>query len=55
MEVMLDKKQILPVFFFFFFNILLRYSWLTVFQVHSKVIVIYTHLLFLKWFSIIGY
>ena len=46
-----------PQGFFFFFNtyILLKYSWLTMFQGHLTVIQLYKYTLFLKLFSIRGY
>ena len=42
MEV-IDVRQKANSTTFFFLNILLRYSWLTMFQVHSKVIQLYIY------------
>ena len=54
-RVLLFSFQI-HMIFFLNICILLKYSWLTVFQVHNKVIqlYIYTHIIF-RFFSIIGY
>ena len=53
-KVLLFSFQIHMIFFLNIY-ILLKYSWLTVFQVHSKVIqlYIYTYIIF-RFFSIIG-
>lgn len=43
----------LYIFLYIYIYIVLKYSWLVMFQVHSKVI--QTHILLLKLFSFIGY
>ena len=72
MDVFFERMSIrvlFPLYFFFLIYILLKYSWLTMFQVYSKVIQFYTHIyymyiciyithtymLFFRLFSIICY